>query len=56
MSPLPILFAQQFQPDQLPSAWILIAGFIIFVLVILLFVMVMNYGKLWFQAYMSNGG
>lgn len=54
MSPLPILFAQQLQPDQLPSPWVLIAGAIIIVLVILFFLMVMNYGKLWFQAYMSN--
>ena len=49
---LPILFADA--PIPAPQLWMLIVAFFAVVAVILVFVVVVNYGKPWFQAYMSN--
>ncbi len=48
----PILLAQM--KFEGPQSWMVIAGAIAVVVVIVVFLVMMNYGKLWFQAYMSN--
>src|SRR5580692_8827603 len=49
---LPILLAQM--KFETPQTWMLVAGAVILIFVIVVFIVMMNYGKLWFQAYMSN--
>src|SRR5688572_3688069 len=58
---LPILLAQvervdaQAQPaDGTDSLWILVVGALLIVVGLILLLVVLTYGKIWFQAYMSN--
>jgi uncharacterized protein YqfA (UPF0365 family) len=54
----PLLFAQaERDPNQLVpggALWVLIAGAIAVVIGLILLLVVLTYGKIWFQAYMSN--
>src|SRR5437879_4279668 len=48
----PVLFAQDKLENIIPWVFVAIVFGVVFVLVVL--VVAINYGKLWFQAYMSN--
>ncbi len=53
-----ILFAQEFMPDEMRSAddwgWYLVIAGVLGLFLLMAFIVVMVYGKLWFQAYMSG--
>jgi uncharacterized protein YqfA (UPF0365 family) len=54
---IPILFAQlaeKIGEDNGNTLWILIGGAVLIVIGLILLLVVLTYGKIWFQAYMSN--
>src|SRR4051812_15153365 len=52
MVALPLLLAQR--PDIPDKWWLLLLAAIVVIFIFMFFIAMLAYGKLWFQAYMSN--